>query len=186
MKKTIIGVAAAVVALYVFGFLYWGLGPYRTLVWKHADDDGAAGKALREHFPKNGTYYVPGFHHGQAETEASFAKGPVAFVHMLAIDGRPLADVSIMIEGFIVYLLVIALIAVLLRKTLACFPTFGGRVGFVALIGMTATIFFDGGDIAWWQITWSWKLYQAAYAIGFWVLAGVILGWFIRPSTQTS
>ncbi len=34
MKKTIIGVVIAQVVLYVFGFLYWGLGPYPTMIWK--------------------------------------------------------------------------------------------------------------------------------------------------------
>src|SRR5262249_25280501 len=152
----------------------WGLGPYRTMVWKHAADDAAAAKALRDHFPENGTYYVPGFHLEAKEIEGRFAKGPVAFVHMLAVDGRPLASISIMIEGFVVNLIVISLIAMLLHLTLTSFPTFLGRVGFVALLGLAATVFFDGGDMAWWQITWTWKVYQAIYGILFWVLAGLI------------
>jgi hypothetical protein len=169
-----------------FGFLYWGLGPYRTLVWKHARDEDAAGKALREHFPQNGTHYVPGFYQDQAEVEARFAKGPVAFVHMSAVDGRPLADPSIMIQGFVVNLIVIVLIATLLHMTSASMPTYQRRVVFVALVGLTATVFFDGGDTAWWQIPWPWKLYQSVYAVTFWILAGLILGWFVRQETRAA
>ncbi len=31
MVKTVVGVAITAVVLYVWGFLYWGLGPYRTM-----------------------------------------------------------------------------------------------------------------------------------------------------------
>src|SRR5580692_2872338 len=69
MKRTIIGVAIACVVLYVYGFLYWGMGPYKTMIWKHTRDDAAAGAALREYFPENGIYLVPGFANDDATME---------------------------------------------------------------------------------------------------------------------
>ena len=54
------------------------------------------------------------------------------------------------------------------------------RVGFVALIGLTAALLCDGGDAVWWQIPWSWKLYQAGYDFSFWLIAGLILARFVE------
>jgi hypothetical protein len=181
MKRTLIGVVIACVVLYLWGFLYWGLGPYKTLIWKHVRDDAAAGAALRQHFPENGTYLVPGFANDAETMEALSKKGPVAFVHMLAVDGMPSFDPTTMIKGFVLNLIVIVLIALLLRRVATSLPTYVDRVTFVALIGLTAALLIDGGDIAWWHISWEWKLYQAFYSVAFWILTGLILAWFVTP-----
>jgi len=179
MARLIVGVIVAAVVLYLFGFVYWGMGPYAGAIWKHAANDEAAGAALAKHFPENGTYYVPA-HNQEPKTVARlFDEGPVAFVHMLAVDGRPQLDPSIMIGGFFLNLLAIIMIAALLKVAAPALPTYAARVGFVALAGAAATIFIEGNEIVWWQITWQWKLYQAVYDVGFWIIAGVILSAFI-------
>ena len=111
MKRTIIGVAIACVVLYVYGFLYWGMGPYKTMIWKHTRDDAAAGAALREYFPENGTYLVPGFANDDATMETLSKKGPVALVNMIAVEGSATFDPMMLIKGFFLNLVVIILIA---------------------------------------------------------------------------
>lgn len=59
------------------------------------------------------------------------------------------------------------------------------RVGFVALVGLTAAVLIDGGDAVWWQIPWPWKLYQAFYDFSFWLIAGLILARFIGAPKAT-
>jgi hypothetical protein len=108
-------------------------------------------------------------------------KGPVAFVHVIAREGRPMMDPSIMVGGFFLNLVVIVLIAVLLKIAAPALPTYAARAGFVALVGLTVAIFSEGNDAVWWQITWQWKLYQAVYTLGFWLIAGVTLAAFIGP-----
>ncbi len=184
MKNMVIGMAIATVVLYVWGFLYWGFGPYRTMVWKQVKDDTSAGQALLAHFPEDGTYYVPGFGHDQATVEGLFASGPVAFVHMLSTSGRPMADPSIMIQGFILNLVVIVLIAALLRRVGSALPTYLDRVKFVALAGLTAVVLIDFGGAVWWQINWSWQLYQAFYNFSAWLVTGLILAKFIEPASE--
>jgi len=187
MKRTALGVIIASIVLFLWGFIYWGSGAYRTMVWKQSTDDVAAGKALLEYFPQNGTYYVPGSEKDLKTVETRFESGPVAFVHMLSINGRPMVDVSIMIKGFILNLVVIVLLAVLLRQVCAALPRYIDRVKFVALAGLTAAIFIDCGGAVWWQIDWSWKLYQAFYSFSAWLLIGLVLARFIEPETkQTS
>ncbi len=179
--RTAIGVIVACVVLYVWGFLCWGLGPYKTQIWKQSRDDAAAGKALREQFPQNGTYLVPGFSQDETKREELSKQGPVAMVHMLAVNGMPGMDPTTFVIGFVVNLVVIVLIALALRKVAPSLPTYFGRVGFVTLLGLAAAVLIEGGDIAWWHIDWQWKLYQAFYDVSFWFLTGAVLGLFIKP-----
>jgi hypothetical protein len=181
MNRTVVGIVLACMVLYFWGFLYWGMGPYKTQIWKHTRDDATAGAALREQFPENGTYLVPGFANDEQKREELSKKGPVAMVHMIAIGGMPGMDPSTFIYGFILNLVVIVLIALLLRQVATSLPTYFDRVKFVTLAGLAAALLIDGGDIAWWHIGWQWKLYQAFYAVSFWILTGLVLGWFVRP-----
>lgn len=179
MKKAALGVVLAAIALFFWGFIYWGFGPYRTMIWQQAADDGQAGKALLDHFPNNGTYFVPGADHDQATAEGLYEQGPVAFVHMISASGRPMFDTSIMIQGFLLNLVVIVLIAVLLHQVVAALPTYGARVKFSLLSGLIAAVLIDCGDSVWWQIDWPWMLYNAFYHFTAWLLTGLILAKFI-------
>ncbi len=59
MARTVIGVIIASVVIFVWGFFYWGFGPYREHIWKHLKTGDAAGRALSTHFSERGTYFVP-------------------------------------------------------------------------------------------------------------------------------
>jgi hypothetical protein len=179
MKNSTKGVAIAAVVLFFWGFLYWGLGPYRTMIWHQSTDDVAAGQALLKHFPENGSYFVPEMTHEEATVENLFADGPVAFVHMISASGRSMHDPTIMIQGFILNLVVIVLIATLLHRVCSALPTYLDRVKFVALAGLIAAVLVDLGDAVWWQIDWSWKLYQSFYTLSACVITGLILAKYI-------
>ena len=182
MKRMIIGVVVAAVVLYMWGFVYWGFGPYGKMIWKQTQDDAAAGQVLLEHFPQNGTYFVPGMGNEEEKREALYDNGPVAFVHMISASGRPMVDSSIMIQGFVLNLVVILLIAFLLRQVAPALPTYFDRVKFSALAGLTAAVLIDCGDAVWWQIDWPWMLYTGFYHFSAWTLTGLILAKFIAPA----
>jgi hypothetical protein len=179
MKRSILGIAIAAVVLYAWGFLIWAVVPYPHAVWKKPVDEEGARKALKELFPERGTYVVPTAEHDQAAKETLFKEGPVAMIHMTHPAGRPLADPAIMIGGFALNLVGLVLIAIILRRLAAAMPAYFERVGFVALVGLTAAVLIDGGDAVWWQIPWPWKLYQAFYDFSFWLIAGLILAGFV-------
>ncbi|QDT96452.1 hypothetical protein [Gimesia aquarii] len=184
MKRTVLGIIIAAIVLYVWGFIYWGFGPYSTMIWKKSTDDVAAGKALLEYFPQNGTYFVPSFDQDQKTVETLYEAGPVAFVHMLSINGSSMADFSIMIKGFFLNLVVIILIAILLKQVCAALPKYLDRVKFVALAGLISAIFTDFGDAVWWKLDWPWELYQAFYGFSAWLIIGLILAKFIEPEMK--
>ena len=76
MAKTLVGIIVTTLALFLWGYLYWGISPmpYNSLVQNA--DDAAVQEILRDAFPESGTYLVPGTVHGPDELEALFQAGP--------------------------------------------------------------------------------------------------------------
>ncbi|NUM52960.1 MAG: hypothetical protein HUU46_04890 [Candidatus Hydrogenedentes bacterium] len=179
MWRTVLGVLAASIAIYLWGFLYWGAVGVQTWVWKNPVDGAAAQRALSEIFPEEGTYYVPS--PGQPDWEKHMSTGPLAFVHMIDRDGRPIVDPSIMLKGFILYLVTVAVLALMMRAALPALPTYGSRVYFVALAGLVSMLLVDIGEHVWWVLPFRWKLVQGVYNFGAWLLAGAVLAFFVRP-----
>jgi hypothetical protein len=106
-------------------------------------------------------------------------------VHMLRVKGRTQWDtLQIMTGGFLLNLVVIALLAATL--SLVARPTYWQRVQLCGVIGLTAALLIDYGQVMWWQISRPWALYNGAYHFTFVLLAGVILGAFVKPRRTPS
>ena len=183
MVRFVLGVIFATIAAYAFGFLYWGVLtlPYEV-GWKQTRDDEAAGKALLEHFPQRGTYFVPGKTHDPARHEKLSKQGPTAMVHMITREGRPVFDPMMMAEGFALDLVSVVLLAALMSFAAKGLPTYGSRVTLIALAALAAVVFVDGGDLVWWRLPLEWKLVQALYTFSTWFVAGILLAIFIKPA----
>lgn len=181
MAWAALGVILASVALFFWGFLYWGLSPFPYQAWKQSSDDEAAQKTLLEWFPENGAYFVPGRKHDPATLERLFRQGPVVFVHMLRREGRPPFDPGIMVRGFVLNVVVAALVAVLLWHAREGLPSYLSRFLQAGLAGVTGSLMIDCGDAIWWEVAWVWKLRQALYnCVGF-VICAAILAYFVVP-----
>ncbi|MEX0936840.1 MAG: hypothetical protein WDZ59_03190 [Pirellulales bacterium] len=181
MKRIILGVVLASVAAYMWGFVVWGLGPYHEIIWKRSTDDVAAGAALRNMFPENGVYYVPGSQHEGETATRLWDAGPVAMVHMIAVDGRAQMDSTMMVAGAIFTIGFVMLLALMLQWVVVALPGYGSRVAFVTMIGIAAAALVDLGDIVWWQFDWKWMFYRAGYHATVCLIAGLVLAGFIRP-----
>ena len=177
MKQRVIGIVLATVAVYLWGFLYWGVSPVPYTAWKQTNGDEAAQQALREHFPESGTYYVPGRHHDEETMNRLFEAGPVGFVH-INLARRPAVDPSIMLTGFLFTAVVVSLISILMAKSAPAFPSYMDKVKFAALTGLTAVVMIEFGDAVWWQTPWHWKVFQAFYNFAAWTTAALVLAKF--------
>ena len=178
--RIVIGILLAALAAYVWGFLYWGLSGPAYSAWQTLEDDEAVMTVLRENFPRNGTYYVPGRNHDEATAGRLFEQGPVAFVHILARDGRPMMDPSIMGLGFVHYIVGAALLVLVLSLT--------GLQGAAAIkasaaIGLFVVVMAHMGEAVWWQVSWGWKLGQALYDLIAITIMGAVLSRFAAPRT---
>jgi hypothetical protein len=179
MFKSIAGIVIAALALYVWGFVFWGASGLPYTAWKQVVDEPKVVQMLREQFPENGTYSIPG-HGGDPESAAaSFESGPVAFVHMTARDGRPAMDPSIMVGGFVLSLVMSTLLWGILR--MVAIPAYGRRVGLCVMIGLMGTVAIIVGDVVWWQIDAGWKGWQAFYTVASFLVMGLVLAAFTEP-----
>lgn len=178
-----VGVILAALASFVWGMVYWGANPLPYTSWKQAPDDAAAGRALREHFPESGTYYVPGMRHEPETLARLYRNGPVAFVHVTARDGRPQHDPLVMVKGLALYLTAAFVLGLLVRMVAPALHTFGRQAGFAVLGGAAAALLIDGGDAVFWYLPAAWKLHQAVYDFTAWTIAVLVLGRFVRPTS---
>ena len=177
MKQRVIGIVLATVAVYFWGFLYWGISPVPYTAWKQTNGDEAAQKALLEHFPESGTYYLPERYHDEETTNRLFEAGPVGFVH-INLEGRPAVDPSIMGAGFVFTLVAVLMISMLMAKAAPAFPSYTDQVKFAALTGLTAVVMIEFGEAVWWQVSWQWKIFQAFYNFVAWTTAALVLAKF--------
>ena len=54
MNKTILGIVATTFALYIWGFLYWGVSTIPYSSWKQTADDEQTQQMMAEYFPESG------------------------------------------------------------------------------------------------------------------------------------
>lgn len=187
MKRTVLGVILATLAMFVWGMVYWGANPLPYRTWKTATNDETAQRLMREQFTEVGTYFVPSVRADPETLERRYQAGPVGFVQVTSL-GRPVHDTSIMTKGLLLDFASVLTMAGLLHMAAPALLTYRRRAGFAALAGLGAAILIDGGDVAWWSIPWEWKLHQAAYDATAWWVAGLVLArfedWGPQPSAR--
>ncbi len=183
MKQQAIGIAVATIAIYMWGFLFWGATtiPYSPL--KATPDDEAAQALLMEHFPETGAYLIPGMHN-ETETMSRLAEaGPFAIVNIVR-RGHPVEDPALMLRGFLLTIAIAYLMSLVLKKAVPALPTYENRVTFAALVGVAAVVMINMGEVVWWRYDLGWKLTQALYGVGVWTVGGAVLAKFIKPDAS--
>ncbi len=177
MQKTIIGIVVTTIVLYLWGFLYWSVSTIPHSYWKQTSDDAVAQEVLAEHFPESGTYFIPGVGNDPETLAALHEKGPKGFVH-IQHGGGPVPDPTIMIQGLVLNLVIVSLMAAFFRVAGAREFRDFARLSVVA--GAVAVIAIDVGDMVWWQIPFEWKIWQLIYDYTLWLIAGHLLGVFMK------
>lgn len=181
MKRFLLAVSLATLAMYAWGMIYWGFSGILPRVWKQSEDDAAAQAALGEYFPENGTYYVPATAHDLETAGPLHEVGPVAMVHMTAVDGRPAQSMKPLCWGFVLVVITTTLMAAALTMAAPALPHYTQRLRLVALFAAAAVIAIHAGDAVWWFLPSEWKLTQGVYDLTSWLIGGAILAAFIKP-----
>jgi len=171
--RAFLAALAAAVAMYAFGFVYWGAASFPYSPWLETRDDAAAQAALREHFPKSGVYYVPGNGNEPERRDQLFDTGPVGFVY-LDVDGRPAFDPGIMVRGFLLNGVIAALLLWLFHVA-RVEPSHGARIGLAAVVALVFVVVVHLGDVVWWVLPVGWELSRAFYNFSTFVLAAAVL-----------
>ena len=186
MKQFTVGVILAALAMYIWGFIYWTANPLPYTAWQQTNDDAAAGQALLEHFPKSGTYYLPGLYNDEETLSKLHEAGPVAFIHITSREGRAVMEPTLLVKGILLYLVTVLFIGLFLKLAVPSLTSYSSRVRLIVMAGLAAVIMIDLGDAVWWYIPWEWKVHQAIYDFTAWVVAGLVLAKFVKPGTTST
>lgn len=176
------GVVATAVALFVWGFIYWGINPLPYGTWGTTADDAATQVQLRALFPETGTYRVPGQQHATDQLDAMLTEGPAAFVF---IDQDPpgAASPKTFIWGFIQNLTIAGVLLVLVRFA----HTLKDRLRLAAWAGLASVVIIDWSDVIWWGMAIDWKFHQALYDFSVWLVGTLVISQFVaaEPLSKT-
>lgn len=182
MRRMVLGIFLATVALFAWGALFW-MNPLPMKLVKSTPDDIAAREALIRHFPESGVYLFPGQHNEKAVLENLMKSGPVATVN-INHDGVGTMEPLSLVMGIVHELIFVALLAFLLRKAGPALSGYAGRVGFVVLAGSAAVLLTELTDPIWWHHPWPWHMLSGLYFFIGWIITGLVLARFIRPEAS--
>ena len=156
-----LGILVTAAVLFVFGFLYWAANPLPYKALNTVPDADAAATAVGEQFPHTGMYIFM----------QSGLSGTVIVNH----GASEAVDPLVMVYGFIHYLLIAAVLAVVLQSG----APLSAHVRRAFILGLAAVVVVEGSDIIWWGYTWGWKLWSAAYHVLVFVIGALVLSKFL-------
>jgi hypothetical protein len=181
MKKHVLAPALAALAVFIWGFLYWGglqLLPYKAL--GSVEDESATALAIGKMFPTSGAYLLPSPLHGSDRMSELALRGPMVEVH---ITKEPFTSADMgkcMALGFLHMFVVSLLLSLILCGLEKAFVSWTSRVKFCAAIGLLVAT-CDLGYVMWWHHALGWTLAQSVYDFLVFVIIGLVLAKFVTP-----
>jgi len=182
MKTFALPPLLAAVAMFVVGAIFW-ISPFPYSVLGRVADDAAAAAQLSNIFPATGTYYIPGAYLDPKVSAGLMAKGPLATVKFVK-EGHPGFEPLVLLAGFVHYWVVALLLTCFLNRIRSSFRGYSCVVKAAAAIGVIGAVLIDFSDPIWWHHPWPWQIVCATYDILVFVVAGLVLGAFLKPAAS--
>ncbi|MEZ6138816.1 MAG: hypothetical protein R3C53_28350 [Pirellulaceae bacterium] len=152
------------IALFFFGFLWWGLlMPLVRPVSVIADE--ALVEKMSSSLGTSGAYFYPDF-----ATESSDSSGPMAILYF----STELPQMGAMMGMGFAHMFVSALL-VSIFASWRNLRTFLERLTFVFCLGLFAAVWADVGNMIWWRHPPTWAAYHFLYDVLSWLLAGIVI-----------
>lgn len=178
MKKFVLVPFLAALAMFFWGFIYYGVSgiPYKAL-----GTAGDVAPAVAELFPADGTYILPDPRSSPEVLAEQMKRGQLVTVHVKK-SGVLEMDPMIMTKGFILEFISCLLLALIVHKAYGvqkdqCLC----RFMLCVVVGVLVTLFSNGGQAIWWQQQWGWHLMTMLHDIVAFVLAGAVITFFFKP-----
>lgn len=183
MLRVIIGSAAAAVAMFVIGFIFFGLG-LQNLAIRSVGDLNAAPiqQALRANIADTGTYAVPG---GRTpEQTRMYGTGPVATIHYNVNGQVGGMSAGLALKGLIFNFAIALAIGLALIGIDGRVRDFGSRARVAAIIGVAAAAFSHLGIPLYYPHDWGYYVYLFLADAIMLAAAGVIVAWFLKAEPE--
>lgn len=170
MQKNLLLSVAGGVVLFVWGFVSWAVLPWHNMVANKFTDEAAVSQALKANAPQQGVYFLPFSEKDHGPNRVG------AFANVLP-QGTDMNMGKQMATGLVTQIVSAFLVLMLLSHTAGL--NYGGKVGFVALAGLTIGFVSHAPY-------WNWFGFPASYVgvtildmtIG-WTLAGLAVARFV-------
>jgi hypothetical protein len=184
--RLLIGAFVAAIVMFVWGWVFWALLAVQLGVMRQADSEVI--DVMVKHAPEleSGEYFYP-MQPGPGASEddtKNFVdkhnKGPLVEISYQAGGANPMDPLQFGL-GFVHFVALGIIAGFLLIMALKSLPTYLGRVGYVFLLGIFASAAIDVAAVIWFHHPWRYPTMVAIYHGSTWLLAGLVLGAFIRP-----
>lgn len=179
MKRLLLGLVLATLAVYVWGALFW-YGPGTAALYTEIPDEQALAEDLLAQLRGSGTYRIPWDPDDVDATMERLHAGPAATIHFHR-DGVEPRNVGMLSLGFLHVLISVAIFAGALRMVAGGLPRYTDRARFTVLFAAAVAMFANLDGPIWWQEVWSFHLIHCLYDFTSWLLAGLILSAFVGP-----
>ncbi len=162
-------------ALFFFGFVWWGLlmpviGPAKAIA------DQALVEKMSTSLSESGVYFYP-----DPAVEPGDASGPMAILYF----NTDMPQMEIMMGLGFGHMFATAILVGLFVSSRKL-PAFSERFVLVSFIGLLVALWTDIGNLIWWRYPLLWAMYHLGYDIFSWLLAALILAAFLKPSPSHS
>ncbi len=188
----LIASAISAVVLMAWGFVFWTLLPFQKSHILTLPEEEAIAAAVRDSGAAPGVYVYPGPEGMDPSNETAFEawkkkhiQGPVLHLFVAGEGIEPMAP-SIYGEGMAHFFVSSILAGSLLAVVCGSLGSYMSRAVFVAGLGLFAAVAVRLSDAIWFYHDWGYQIMVAGYVVSSWILAGLVLAAFIRPTRQPS
>lgn len=178
MLKLALGTLIAAVAMFLWGFFFYGSQLIDHFGHVTPEQEAVLIEALKTNLTSDAIYILPDEKNGTAEeVMARAAPGPVALINYHSGPIPPMATTLIM--GFIHMLITAAILAVFMTLIAPAASTYVDRVKIVAVAGLAAAVYAHLGNPIWWHYPWGFSAMAALYDFVSYLIAGLVLAYFV-------
>ena len=178
MGRVIIGAAAAAVAMFILGFIFYAT-PLTRLSYGSIDNAQAATvqQTLAANLPGTGTYAVPGV--DTAEKTVMYGRGPIATIHY-NMSGFAQADPASLVGGLIFYFVIALLLGVALVGIAGRIPDFASQARAIVISTVAASAFMHLSEPIFYHHDWGHFIYLFLADAVMLAAGGLIIArWFL-------
>ena len=164
------------VALFLWGFLSWGVLDFRMNGLQPFKDNDAVTQVLEENTDGHGIYVHP------RNQEADGAmKGP--FAYLIFRPGEMPSMGSAMLRGFLIYCIAAGFVTNLLVQSKV--ETYGGRILYCVVVCLAGGFLIRMSDWTWWHYPTSYIAMEMVNLVISGVILGLVIGKLINPKDKS-
>ncbi len=188
----LLGSLVSAAVLMAWGFVFWMGLPLADAVLRPLPDGDRFAAALADSIAESGVYMHPApprENEGDPQADEEFlekhAQGPLVQV-IFRREGIAVTDPTVYILGFVQFFAMSLVLGVLLSMVSGSLPRYIHRIGVAVLVGVFGIVAVRLADSIWFHHPWPYFALLAAFEMGQALIAGLVMGSFVRPPNVLS